>query len=86
MITQVVAMIGSKNDNGVVPEALFLKAINHQPELGVDEAHAGMERFLPRLGVPDRCFELIDTVMRTCEHCNAFKPVPRRPRFGAELA
>jgi hypothetical protein len=25
-------------------------------------------------------------VIRTCAHCNAFKPVPRRPRFGAELA
>lgn len=45
-----------------------------------------MERFLSRLGVPDRCYELLDTVIRTCEHCNAFKPVPRQPRFGAELA
>ena len=50
------------------------------------ELQDGMERFLRRLGVPDRCYELIDTVIKTCEQCNAFKPVPRRPRFGAELA
>ena len=45
-----------------------------------------MERFLRRLGVPERCYELLDTVMSRCEQCNAFKPVPRRLRFGAELA
>ena len=45
-----------------------------------------MERFLRRLGVPERCYELIDIVIAGCEQCNAFKPVPRRPRFGAELA
>ena len=45
-----------------------------------------MERFLRRLGVPERCYELIDMVIAGCEQCNAFKPVPRRPRFGAELA
>ncbi len=50
------------------------------------ELHAGMERFLSRLGVPDRCYELIDTVIQTCDHCNAFTPVPRRPQFGAQLA
>jgi hypothetical protein len=50
------------------------------------ELKDGMERFLRRLGVPERCYELIETVIATCEQCNAFKPVPRRPRFGAELA
>ena len=43
-----------------------------------------MTRFLQRLGVPDRCYELLDTVTKCCDHCNAFKPVPRRPRLGAE--
>ena len=42
MISQVVAMIGSKNDNGVVLAALFLKTIHNQPELSIDEAYAGM--------------------------------------------
>ena len=37
------------------------------------ELKDGMERFLRRLGVPDRCYELIDTVIKTCEQCNAFK-------------
>ena len=50
------------------------------------EDYKGMERFLQRLGVPDRCFELLETVIKTCDHCNAFKPVPRRPRYGADLA
>ena len=50
------------------------------------ELHAGMERFLSRLGVPDRCYELIDIVIKNCEHCNAFSPVPRKPQFGAQLA
>ena len=45
-----------------------------------------MARFLTRLGVPDRCFELIAVVLSTCESCSAFQPVPRRPRYGAELA
>ena len=30
------------------------------------ELHAGMERFLSRLGVPDRCFDLIDIVIKNC--------------------
>ena len=50
------------------------------------ELYAGMERFLQRLGVPDRCFKLIEIVIATCSHCNAFKPIPRRPRFGVELS
>jgi hypothetical protein len=50
------------------------------------ELYAGMERFLQRLGVPDRCYKLIEIVIATCTHCNAFKPVPRRPRFGVELS
>ena len=25
-------------------------------------------------------------MVRTCDECNALKPIPRRPRFGAELA
>lgn len=50
------------------------------------ELKDGMERLLRRLGVPERCYELIDTVIQTCEQCNAFKPVPRRPKFGSELA
>ena len=35
-------MIRSKNDNGVVPEALFLKTIYHQTELSIDETYTGM--------------------------------------------
>ena len=42
MIAQVVAMVGCKNDNGVVPETLFLKTIHHQTELSIDEAYTGM--------------------------------------------
>ena len=45
-----------------------------------------MERFLRRLGVPDRCYELIKIVISTCEECNAWAPVPSRPKFRAELA
>ena len=50
------------------------------------EDYKGMERFLQRLGMPDRCYELLETIIKTCDHCNAFKPVPRRPRYGADLA
>ena len=42
MIAQVVAMIRSKNDNGVVPEILFLETIQDQAELSIDEAYTGM--------------------------------------------
>ena len=42
MIAQVVAMVGCKNDNGVVPDTLFLKTIHHQTELSIDEAYTGM--------------------------------------------
>ena len=42
MITQVVAMIGSKNDNSVVPEILFLETIQDQTELSIDKAYTGM--------------------------------------------
>ena len=45
-----------------------------------------MSRFLGILGVPDQCYELIDVVIRSCPHCLAFQPVPRRLRYGAELA
>ena len=46
-----------------------------------------MERFLKRLAVPDRCFELVHEVIATCESCQAFAPPPpRRPKYGAELA
>ena len=45
-----------------------------------------MERFLQRLGVPDRCFDLAKAVIENCEHCHAYQPVPRRPKYGAELA
>ncbi len=44
------------------------------------------KQILQRRGVPDRCMELIKIVIDMCPHCNAFKPVPRRPRFGADLA
>ena len=50
------------------------------------ELEPGMQRFLQRLGVPERCHELVKMVIDDCEHCNAFKPVARRPRYGAELA
>ena len=36
--------------------------------------------------MPEECFDLIKLVVNSCPHCQAFKPVPRRPRFGAELA
>ena len=29
---------------------------------------------------------MLETVIKTCDHCNAFKPVPRRPRYGADLS
>ena len=45
-----------------------------------------MARCLQRLGVPNQCYDLIDVVLRTCEHCLAFAPVPRKPKFGADLA
>ena len=50
------------------------------------EMYPGMERLLKRLMVPDRCLELAKLVVDNCEHCNAFAPVPRRPKVGAELA
>ena len=50
------------------------------------ELYPGMERFLKRLGVPDRCLTLCRKVIEDCPHCHAYKPVPRRPKFGAELA
>ena len=50
------------------------------------ELQPGMKRFISRLGVPDECYKLLDVVVESCPHCAAFKPVPRRPRFGAELA
>ena len=50
------------------------------------EQYPGMERFLKRLGVPDRCLELAKDVVKHCPQCNAFKPIAHRPKFGAELA
>ena len=45
-----------------------------------------MRKFLSRLSVPEAIFDLVRTVIQCCPDCNAFAPVPHRPRFGAELA
>lgn len=50
------------------------------------ELYPGMEKFLKRIVVPQRCFDLARQVVERCEQCNSFAPVPRRPKFGAELA
>ena len=51
--------------------------------------HSGtqdMERFLSRLGVPDRATELIRHVVEACPECCQFGRVPHRPKNGTELA
>ena len=50
------------------------------------ESYPSMERFLQRLGVPDRCYDLLKVAIESCSSCAAFAPPPRRPKFGAELA
>ena len=42
VITQVIAMIRSENDNGVFPVAALLQGIKDQFQLGIDEGDAGM--------------------------------------------
>ena len=42
MLAQVVAMIGGEDDDGFVPQFFFLQFVQHEPNLGVDEGHAGM--------------------------------------------
>ncbi len=42
MIAEVIAMIGSKNDDGVLPVAALLQGIKDQFQLSIDKGDAGM--------------------------------------------
>ena len=45
-----------------------------------------MEKFLRRLGVPDKCLELAQQVIAACEECNDWAPIATKPKYRAELA
>ncbi|CAK0907408.1 unnamed protein product [Prorocentrum cordatum] len=46
----------------------------------------GMEKFLRRLGVPDKCLELAQQVVAAREERNDWAPIASKPRYRAELA
>ncbi|CAK0855905.1 unnamed protein product [Prorocentrum cordatum] len=50
------------------------------------EQFPSMEKFLRRLGVPDRCLELAQQVLAACEQCNDWPPIASKPKYRAELA
>ena len=45
-----------------------------------------MEKFLRRLGVPDKCLELAKQVIAACEECNDRAPIATKLKYRAELA